>query len=115
MDKQKMLEQTKILQQKKIARMSQISQRMKPIIQQGVVRFVQPIAQKPGEVKHQAVPQQNIPSLFSIPQNNAKPNITGTKQNQNAPPLPQQTTKTQPPQNQPKKGCGKCGRKLGNR
>ena len=112
MDKDKMMQQAKIIQQKKIARIRQLSKSLRPTIQNKVVKFDQPVNLNPNKTG-QSMPV-NPPPPQILKQNtgtNLFANQSSSQQQQKPQPKPQNPP--QPVKKEVRKGCGSCKRKLG--
>lgn len=101
-----MMQQVKILREKKLARMVAVARSIRPKVQDGVVKYDTAIAQKAKELRTMARPPspRTVQEVGPRPQPNAQQQIQ-TQQKIN----PHQVIRQQ------KKGCSGCRRQIGRR
>ena len=69
MDKNKLMQQARILRQKKLTRMAQTAKQSRPTVESGVVKYNSPVPMKPTEIRTlSAIPPANKVARSILPQ-----------------------------------------------
>lgn len=102
MDRQKMIQQAKILRDKKLARMAQLGKQLQPQVEAGVVKYAVPVVEKNKDVRQFSAPPLLVRSARTV-----VPNSQQTQQQQDMRPQNVNSNKVV----RKSSGCSGCSRK----